>query len=54
MRADWTTYPNNLSHDGCFRCHGVLTAADGPKAGEPISLNCTNCHYGVDGAVSKQ
>jgi NapC/NirT cytochrome c family, N-terminal region len=45
MKADSTTYVNNLTHDGCFRCHGVLVAADGPRAGQPIASGCTTCHY---------
>jgi nitrate/TMAO reductase-like tetraheme cytochrome c subunit len=50
MRTDWTTYQNNIGHEGCFRCHGVLTAADGPKAGQAITFGCTTCHYPAEPA----
>jgi hypothetical protein len=48
MRTDSNTYANNIGHEegpGCFRCHGRLVAADGIKAGQPVSSACTKCHY---------
>jgi hypothetical protein len=46
MKADWRSYPDNLSHKdfaGCFRCHdGLHKAADGKTS---ISANsCNSCH----------
>jgi nitrate/TMAO reductase-like tetraheme cytochrome c subunit len=55
MRTDWNTYADNIGHEGsrgCFRCHGVLTAAGGPKAGQTISPGCTTCHYEPQAAVA--
>lgn len=45
MNVKWGTYPNNLGHmnfPGCFRCHGVLHAANEP--GKMVSQDCNLCH----------
>lgn len=46
MKADWRSYPNNLSHKewaGCFRCHdGKHKASDGKRAIQ--ASNCNSCH----------
>lgn len=45
MRVSWTTHEDNLSHQGCFRCHGTLTAVSGSRKGEVVDAGCTLCHY---------
>lgn len=41
-------YPNMQTdlktHEGCFRCHGSLVAASGPRKGETLSDDCELCH----------
>ena len=42
--VSWRSFPDHNGHKldpGCFRCHGgqLQTAA-----GQPITVNCTNCH----------
>ncbi len=44
MKANWTSYPNNIGHfesAGCFRCHDGRHVDD---AGTPISHECSTCH----------
>lgn len=41
MKVTWGTYPNNLSHNGCFRCHNEQMVAANGKA---ITTSCTACH----------
>ena len=60
MKADWLTYPDNLSHrlpegiklaagqenPGCFRCHGTLVKSE-TKELLPGTLggnSCLSCH----------
>lgn len=44
MKVCASTYPNWRTHDGCFRCHGVLESAS-PKGRDPgISGDCNLCH----------
>lgn len=45
MGVSWTTHNDNLSHQGCFRCHGSLTALTGSRKGEVVDAGCTLCHY---------
>ncbi len=41
MKVTWGTYPNYLSHQGCFRCHdGKHKTADG----RVITTDCNSCH----------
>jgi len=47
MQVDWTTHIDNLSHEGCFRCHGSLVAVSGSQKGEVIDAGCTLCHYPI-------
>jgi len=44
MKVDWKTHADNLSHDGCLRCHGKLLAVAGGQKGEPVSIDCDLCH----------
>lgn len=44
MRVTPSTYPNWKSHEGCFRCHGVLVAADDKGRDKDISADCDLCH----------
>jgi mono/diheme cytochrome c family protein len=37
----WGTYPNNLGHDGCFRCHDESHATPQKKT---ITQDCSTCH----------
>ena len=41
MRVGPDTYPNWRTHEGCFRCHGVLVSK---KDGHVISQDCNLCH----------
>jgi mono/diheme cytochrome c family protein len=41
MKIQWDTYPNWMSHDGCFRCHNYEHEA---QSGELISMDCETCH----------
>lgn len=41
MKVTWGTYPDNLSHNGCFRCHNQKMVATG---GKTITTNCNACH----------
>lgn len=41
MNVTWGTYPDNLSHDGCFRCHNSQMVAPG---GQAITTGCNACH----------
>ena len=41
MRISWNTYPNFLSHKGCWRCHNDEFES---KDGETITQDCTLCH----------
>lgn len=41
MNLQWDTYPNWLSHDGCFRCHNYQHEAE---TGEVIAMDCDSCH----------
>jgi hypothetical protein len=41
MKVDWNTYPNNATHQGCFRCHGKLV----DQGGKVLTSDCTLCHY---------
>ncbi len=45
MQVTWKTYPSKATHEGCFRCHGKLTAQNGPDKGKLISSDCELCHY---------
>ena len=45
MGVTWQTHLDNLSHSGCFRCHGVLVPSEGQDESEPIDASCTLCHY---------
>lgn len=48
MNITWDSYINNISHQdspGCFRCHGKLSAIDGPQKGRAIDASCDSCHY---------
>jgi hypothetical protein len=45
MKVDWTTHSDNLSHQGCLRCHGKLIAVTGNQKGKPVGVGCTLCHY---------
>jgi hypothetical protein len=47
MEVDWTTHIDNLTHEGCFRCHGTLVAVNGSQKGEAIDAGCTLCHYPI-------
>lgn len=47
MGVHWDTHLDNLSHQGCLRCHGKLIAVNGPNAGQPIETGCTLCHYPI-------
>jgi hypothetical protein len=44
MRVGPTTYPNWRSHDGCFRCHGVLQTTSPGGGSQPLPIDCTFCH----------
>lgn len=62
MKADWLTYPDNLSHNlpdgiqlaagqdnpGCFRCHGTLvnTTTKQLLPGTQGGTSCLTCHGG--------
>lgn len=41
MKITWGTYPNNIGHDGCFRCHDKKHA---DEKGKTISKDCSLCH----------
>jgi len=41
MRVGPGTYPDWRTHEGCFRCHGVLVSK---KDQQPISQDCNLCH----------
>ncbi len=45
------THADNLSHEGCFRCHGklVLSGADPSK---PLDNSCTLCHLELPASVA--
>lgn len=48
MKVSWKTYVNNAGHissPGCLRCHGKLTATNGPQQGKAIDAGCESCHY---------
>lgn len=45
MNVTWETHLNNVSHQGCARCHGKLVAETGDLEGEDIDDSCTLCHY---------
>lgn len=47
MQVSWETHTNNLTHTGCFRCHGKLTAKPSEAKPIPISSACDACHYSV-------
>ena len=45
MKVTSETHLDNLSHNGCFRCHGKLVVDEGNgKTAEPIAASCTLCH----------
>jgi hypothetical protein len=66
MKADWLTYPDNLSHQlpegiklaagqqtpGCFRCHGTLVKSASKELlpGTMGGNNCLSCHGSGQGA----
>ena len=47
MKIEWNTYNSLIGHptqhtSACFRCHsGVLR----DEVGEPVTLDCTACHF---------
>jgi nitrate/TMAO reductase-like tetraheme cytochrome c subunit len=41
MDIQWGTYTNNISHDGCWRCHNYEHATEG---GDVIAMDCNTCH----------
>lgn len=41
MNISWNTYPNFLSHTGCWRCHNEEFEN---SEGETITQDCTLCH----------
>lgn len=41
MKVAWGTYPNYLSHQGCFRCHDGKHKTAG---GQTITTDCDSCH----------
>ncbi|MDO8684247.1 MAG: hypothetical protein Q7N50_12275 [Armatimonadota bacterium] len=43
MRISDATYPNWATHEGCFRCHGVLVKQSG-AAKETVGRDCLLCH----------
>lgn len=48
MKVTWKTYVDNAGHlesPGCLRCHGKLTATNGPQQGKAIDAGCESCHY---------
>ena len=44
MKVGPQTYPSNIGHDGCFRCHGTLQRFEGSQFGEALDVGCTTCH----------
>ncbi len=42
MNVKWGTYPNSLSHEGCFRCHGALHNSSVTYM--KIPKHCDMCH----------
>lgn len=44
MRVGPDTYPNWRTHVGCFRCHGVLVAANPRSRDKEIPGGCNLCH----------
>jgi len=46
MTVTWETHLDNVSHEGCSRCHGKLVAESGDdEIGPTIASSCTLCHY---------
>jgi len=48
MKVTWKSYVDNAGHlesPGCLRCHGKLTATNGPQQGKAIDAGCESCHY---------
>ena len=50
MQVNWNSYLDNGGHvklgePGCFRCHGKLTATDGPEPGKVVDAGCESCHF---------
>lgn len=43
-KVDWRTHTDNISHQGCFRCHGKLVSQGDGKS---LDANCTLCHYSI-------
>lgn len=50
MRTTWQTHENDLSHEGCFRCHGKLTANLKQPTTGLITDDCSVCHYTLSGS----
>lgn len=44
MQVTPDTYPEWKSHEGCFRCHGVMVMAKGKDSGQTLSADCKLCH----------
>ncbi|MBI2858704.1 MAG: NapC/NirT family cytochrome c [Chloroflexi bacterium] len=49
MRVTWQTHTNNLTHQGCFRCHGKLTSKPSDPDSGRVDFGCETCHYSVSG-----
>ncbi|MEW6033418.1 MAG: NapC/NirT family cytochrome c [Chloroflexota bacterium] len=49
MRVTWQTHQDNVSHEGCFRCHGRLTTTPDNPGSNLVSSTCDNCHYTLSG-----
>ncbi len=52
MRVTSETHAQDLSHSGCFRCHGKLVST-GPGEAKQVRRNCILCHYDLP-AVAAQ
>jgi len=44
MKVTWQTHTDNLSHTGCFRCHGKLVSSQPQGQAKPVDASCTLCH----------
>ncbi|MBI4295431.1 MAG: NapC/NirT family cytochrome c [Chloroflexi bacterium] len=47
MKVTWETHTDFLTHTGCFRCHGKLSARDTTGQAGVIDASCNSCHYSL-------
>jgi hypothetical protein len=53
MKTTWRTHADNLSHEGCFRCHGKLVPVQPTTESRPIDASCGLCHYELPASAAE-